>query len=132
MTAIEALEAYSSDHPETIESLLEWPYRRFMRAFDAWQRRRSAERIERQEDAHVAALYANTNMDNPDNNRDQIVRQIQSFYNSLRRQVLGDSQAEVEAPPDPQAEAFFRSSRRNQAMFESPELPGEAAIRRLP
>lgn len=80
----------------------------------------------------MAAMYANTNMDDPENNRDQRVRQLQDYYRALRREVLGDPVVEVPEAPDPQAEAFFRASRRNQAMFDAPEMPGEASISRLP
>lgn len=123
MTPVEALEAYSAEHPETIEDLLQWPARRFFRAFEAWQRRRAAERIERQEDLHVAAMYANTNLDEPDNKRDERVRDVQHFYRSLRREILEGGEL-VEEPPDPQAEAFMRAARRGQAIV-APIMPTE-------
>jgi hypothetical protein len=116
MTAIEALESYSSAHPESIDTLLEWPYRRFVKAFEAWQRRRAIERIERQEDLHIAAMYSNTNMDNPDNHRDQRVRSLQDFYKELRTSIINGGTNEPEAP-DEFAQAFMRAGRRNLAII---------------
>lgn len=103
-----------------------------MKAFEAWQRRRAAERIERQEDAHIAALYANTNMDDPENNRQQRVGELQEYYNELRKAVLGSSDVDVEPETDDQAEAFMRAGRRNLAIAVGPKLPGEDQIRALP
>lgn len=38
---------------------MEWPYRRFIRAFDAFQRRLACDYLRARKIAHVAALYAN-------------------------------------------------------------------------
>ena len=121
MTAIEALEAYSSDHAEKIDDLLEWPYRRFLRAFEAWQRRRAVERIERQEDLHIAAMYSNTNMDMADNKREERVQDLRDFYKELRRSVLESGREQPEAP-DPQADAFMRAGRRSVAVVAPPSV----------
>jgi hypothetical protein len=115
MSPIEALEAYSSSHPETMEQLLNWPYRRFIKAFEAWQRRKAIERTEHQEDLHIAAMYSNTNMDDPDNNRGERVKDVQSFYGSLRQEILGGTRDRSLEPPDEHAEAFMRASRRSVA-----------------
>jgi hypothetical protein len=100
-----------------------------MRAFDAWQRRCAAERIERQEDLHIAACHANTNLDDEKNNREQRVRQLQDYYKALRRHVLGYAVDVEEEVPDPQRDAFMRAGRRNMVTVG---LPGEDAIQRLP
>ena len=57
MTSLEAVEAYSSHHAETFEELLEWPYRRFIKAFGAWQRRNAVDEIEKKKNMHVQAMW---------------------------------------------------------------------------
>lgn len=131
LTAIEALESYSSDHAETVEELLEWPYRRFVKALDSWQRRLAVERVERQEDLHISALYANTNMDNPDNDRIGLVEAVREHYANVRRRILGVHEQEEQL--DEQQEAFMRAGRRNLAIVAPPPvLPGENSIKGLP
>jgi len=77
-------------------------------------------------------MYSNTNMDDPENNRETRVQELQSYYKSLRRAVLGESVDVEEEVADPDRDAFMRASKRNLAAILPPSLPGEESIQRLP
>jgi hypothetical protein len=132
MTALEALEAYSGSHPESVAELLEWPYRRFRKAFSAWSRRVAlAEWSERQR-LHIAALYSNGNLD-PEK-LPYVIEQTEQWYEERKDDALmtDEDRAAHQAMMDTD---FMRASKRSveraiqRAQFQ---MPGSDAIARLP
>lgn len=126
------MESYSGHHPESIEELLEWPYRRFIAAYSAWRRRKLSEEWEAKKTAHVMALHANTNMDIPENKKAERIKEIEESYDKVVDAINGeDIESNVDEMPEEQ-QAFMKAARRGQEMVAPPEMPGERAIANLP
>lgn len=77
-------------------------------------------------------MYANTNMDDPENQRQQRIHELQTYYSELKLVVLGANDIDIEPENDDQAEAFMRAGRRNLAKVLTPKMPGEDQIHALP
>jgi hypothetical protein len=90
------LEWYSAAHSETIEQLMDWPYRRFIKAFEGWQRRLAGEAVDRRHEMHIAAIHANTNWDMEDNDRADHLEKLEEYYIALKNALTRDP-AEVAA-----------------------------------
>ena len=142
MTPIEALESYSSSHPETIRELLEWPRRRFLKAFEAWTRREMVKEWNQRKLDHIAAIYGNPYIES-----DKIASAIQSVeesYESMKRELMTPPEVLAQIDAEIMDAPFMQASRRNQAraVEHSPNadpvviprvsMPGEESFRRLP
>jgi hypothetical protein len=132
MTALEALEAYSSSHPESVETLLEWPARRFRVAFDAWQRREIIKDWQERKRAHLNALLANGNLKEPQ----EAVRQTADFYDEIIDDLMMTDAERVEIEEQMQTpfmqaghRAAARSLERHQVDVQ---MPGERSFARIP
>lgn len=121
----------SSAHPERIEELMEWPYRRFIKAFDAFQRRSVCEDFRGRRTAHIAALYANTNYDSGENDRGAVIQSVELAYEQLIADAWNGTTAKereaasVDTP-------FMRAAQRAIGAIAPPILPGEEAFGALP
>lgn len=62
MTFIDALEQYSSEHPESVEELLAWPATRFEAFYEAFNKRKITEQLERRKLAMISGLHGNPNV----------------------------------------------------------------------
>jgi len=126
LTPLQSLEIYSGNHPETVEQLLEWPYRRFQKAFDNWQKRNQVEEIENRKNLHVSALYANTNYDDEKNNREDHIKNLDEFYELLKDMVWkGPKEVEKEEKELAELEAsdpFLAAGKRNRAKINPMEI----------
>jgi len=114
---------------------MEWPFRRFVKMFDAFQRRTLCDRWEARRSAHIAACIANTNLDSPENDRAGILEKLEFAYDSLIARIWNGgeevvSEAEEEAWQDP----FMRAGRHaaQAVKIRTPVLPGEEVIGSLP
>jgi hypothetical protein len=133
LTAIEFLEEYSGSHPETIEELLEWPYRRVLAAMDAWKRRQAAEEIDKRRLAHIGALYTK-DFDPEKINISDVFEQVEEMYDRLKEEATM-SEADRKRIDEVADTAFMRASRRAVARsieYAQPDLPGMKQIRELP
>ena len=100
-TAIEALEAYSATHPETIEELMTWPWRRFLAAYEAFQRRQACDEMRAMKMAHLGGLAGNTNLDGEKVDRKQITQEIAESYEKAITQIWnGYDEEELEDDDD--------------------------------
>lgn len=112
---------------------MEWPYRRFIKAFDAFQRRLACEYLRARKTAHICALYANTNYDGgEDNPRLQAIMDLEHTYEELITEAWNGSSSATarEEAPEP---AFIQAGRRAMAaMTQQPIMPGEQALAALP
>lgn len=119
MTNLQALESYSSCHPETFDELLEWPYRRFMKVFEVWKKRKITEELDKKRDLRVAASYANTNMDGKDFDRDKHVKDIEDYYEVVKNEILRDpieiEQEQIFEKESEENNLFLQAGKRNLA-----------------
>lgn len=126
---------YSSAHPETVEDLLEWPYRRWRTAFAAWQQRRLRELLDSRRDLHVAAIYSNTNWDDEKNNREEHIKTIEEYYEVLKSAYTKPSdqaqREEEELRAMEENDPFLQASRRNLARSAQVVFPGESSIQQV-
>jgi hypothetical protein len=62
---IETVEAFSSEHNESIETImLDWPSSKFEALYAAYSKRKIADSLSARRDREIAALWGNTNLDN--------------------------------------------------------------------
>lgn len=128
MTSLEALETYSAFHPESFEVLLEWPYRRFIKAFSAWQRRNAVDEIEKRKNLHVSSLYANSNWDDERNNREEQIENLERYYETLKDIVWNPNQVQDENREMQEMESadpFLAAGKRNLRKIVPPSYPNQ-------
>lgn len=120
-----------------MEQLLNWPYRRWIKAFAAWTRRKAVEAVDRRQEAHIAALYSNTNYDSQENDREGAIKRLGEYYDQLR-DVVGRDPEEVRKEAEAlrrmeENDPFLRAGRRNMAISVpvDPMMPGEESIQRF-
>lgn len=93
-----------------------------------------AEQWEEKKRAHIAALYANTNMDMKENNRPEVIKGLERAYDdvieAIRNNTLGEGKKEEEMTPE--EAAFMSAAKRGQARILPPVMPGEETIANLP
>jgi hypothetical protein len=115
---------------------MEWPYRRFLKAFDAFQRRTICDEWKLRKATHLAALYSNTNLDDEKNDRPSIVAKLEQAYDEIIARIWngGDSdEQEVDQADDSAWQSdFMRAGRRALNTIGPPIMPGEDAIGGLP
>lgn len=107
---------------------MEWPYRRFIKAFDAFQRRLACEELRQRRVMHLSALYANTNLDGEDSKRPEIMISVENAYEELIAAAWNgtsiDDVSNAEFDSD-----FIKAGRRNmEVQLQPPMLPGEEVI----
>jgi len=62
---IQTVEAFSSEHFESIDTiLLDWPASKFEALYEAYSKRKIADSLSARRDREIAALWGNTNLDN--------------------------------------------------------------------
>jgi hypothetical protein len=79
VSLIEALEDYSSSHPESIAALCKWSARKFRRFYRAHQKRSIINALEAQKNQMVAALWANSNWDDTKEDKGHRTRAIEGI-----------------------------------------------------
>jgi hypothetical protein len=108
---------------------MEWPYRRFIKAFDAFQRRLICDELRARRVAHIAALHANTNLDDKENDRPKIVGEVERAYEQLIADAWnGTTETQRIEESGALDTGFMRASQRAAI----PVLPGEKVIGALP
>lgn len=63
--------------------MLSWPWKRFEKFYEAFAKRQIAEELTQRKLLIISSFYANTNYDNPEANRDQIIRGIEDNFKGL-------------------------------------------------
>jgi hypothetical protein len=98
VSVIEALEAYSSEHPETIDELLAWPWKRLEAFLEAHQKRKVAEDLNQRKQAQIMALFSNPNWDgeNAEKRQEFIDNMERQFEESLMTIYGGQIQVDEE------------------------------------
>jgi hypothetical protein len=114
---------------------MEWPYRRFFKAFDAFQRRVLCDEWRTRKTTHIAAMFANTNFDDEKNDRPTKITQLEEQYNQIITRIWnGSSEDEMsEAEQEAWESPFMKAGRKAiQSGVESFAMPGESALEALP
>ena len=114
---------------------MEWPWRRFLKAFDAYQRRSLCEEWRQRKVAHITALFSNTNLDDERNDRQAIVDRLEHSYDELIAHIWNGAEGITEekaAEEEQWSSPFMRAGRKALASVQPPVLPGENTIGALP
>jgi hypothetical protein len=99
---IEALEAYSAEHPEEIEDLILWPYKRFEAFYEAHLKRKAVDKLDAAKNALVSGLWSNPNLDDGKNTRQNILRQIEeSFKDAIDSVYNKKEEPDIDFKKDP-------------------------------
>jgi basic membrane lipoprotein Med (substrate-binding protein (PBP1-ABC) superfamily) len=112
---------------------MEWPYRRFIKAFGAFQRRIVIDELRARRVAHIGALYANTNLDGQESPRAQIVSDVENAYeeliaNTWNGTIPGVDEESVETGGEGTFHSDFMNAGRRAMAVQDVELPGEAVM----
>jgi hypothetical protein len=116
------LEHYSSAHPETIDQLLDWPWLRFERFYAAFMLRTLVERLDRQRDAIVAALYGNSVFDeHAEAKRDESIQAVDDSFNQAIAYVRSHASGEPDEDDGyDENDPFWVAAKRGVAEIEVP------------
>lgn len=130
MTSVEALEVYSSHHSETFEELLEWPYRRFIKAFSAWQRRNAVDEVEKRKNMHVQALQGIVEW-KEEGDQFKAIEDAERYYELLKDHVWDPEKAKKENREMQELEnsdPFLKAGKRNIRKIIDPYMPNQNSI----
>jgi hypothetical protein len=114
---------------------MEWPFRRFVKMFDAYQRRTICDRWEARRAAHIAALWANTDLNDEKNDRPGIIDRLEHSYDALTARIWNGEDSETDQAEEESWNDDFirRGSHASRAVkIRTPSLPGEEVIASLP
>jgi len=112
----------SRSHPESIEELMNWPFRRFLKAYEAHQRRTACDEVKQMKLAHISGLHANTNLDGENIDRAEIMQKVAEAYDEVITKIWNGYKEKEDDPDDP----FFKATKRNQEIInQGISLPGE-------
>jgi hypothetical protein len=118
ISLIEALEDYSSSHPETIAELVKWSSTKFERFYASFQKRKVIAGLERQKSEMIAALWSNSNFDDDKGSRKKAIEQIESSYEESLEKI-----ASITSGQEPEEEIdsdnpFFAAAARGMDKLE--------------
>lgn len=77
---IEALELYSSEHPESVEELQNWYWKKFETMFEAFMKRKAVDEARDVKNAMISGLWSNSNYDDNKNTRSKSLKDIENNY----------------------------------------------------
>lgn len=132
MTSLEALEAYSGYHSESFEELLEWPYRRFIKAFSSWQKRRAIDEIENRKNIHVGALLGIIEWKEA-GDQEKAIENVEQYYEKLK-DIVWEPDKHIRENQEmrelEESDPFLRAGKRNiqKVIPVQAALPGQESI----
>lgn len=130
MTALEAIEAFSADRNESFDEVREWPYRRYVKAFSSWQRRKVIEEIENRKLAHLGALYGIIEWKQPED-QEKAIENTDDYYEKLKNLVWNPKMSQEENEEMQaleQADPFIKAGRKSMKKSLPPEFPNQNNI----
>jgi hypothetical protein len=134
LTSLDALEWYSASHADTFEELKEWPYRRFIKAFSSFQRRKAVDEIENKKNMLISAYYGITEWKG-EGDQQKAIKSAEEYYEKLKDIIWNPNKAKEESEELRELESndpFLAASRRNIQKVIPPELPGQKTLESLP
>lgn len=77
------------------------------------------------------AMHANTNMDVPENKKQEKIMTLEQHYDQVIDVINGNAPVEDEAEMTEDQQSFMKAARRGQAIAAPPRMPGEETISNL-
>lgn len=92
------------------------------------RQRKAVESIENQKHLIIASLYANTNLDSEDNNRSEVIKQVEGHFNKAIRIVYDPDYAKKQEAQIDWNNPFWQAAKRGyqKAWSVRPELRPDA------
>lgn len=111
---MEAIEHYTSQHGgDSFDDVLEWPWMRFESAYEAMLKRELVTDLDKRKTALVGALWANSNWDGEEADRDSAIQKLEESYEKsvgiIYGYVVADELSEDEVDWD---DPFFAAAKR--------------------
>jgi hypothetical protein len=94
--AIEALESYSSEHPESIDDLKDWYWKKFETMYEAFLKRKTIEDASQIKAAMISGLWANTNLDDGKDTRQKALTDIEESFQRAVNYIYNGTTEEEE------------------------------------
>ena len=120
---IQTVEAFSSEHNESIETImLDWPATKFEALYDAYAKRKIADSLSERRDLEIAALWGNTNLDNEKKPelRQELMNALDTQYSNAIAYLYGEiDPAEDETDWD---DPFLAPTKRKMEEMSLPKL----------
>lgn len=108
---------------------MEWPYRRFIKFFEAFQRRTIIDEWKQRKVMHISALYGNGYI----KDLQEAVQKIENSYDEIIHQLSLGGASEIQKKTDEaMSDPFMRAGRRAKQGVKPIVMPGEDAIASLP
>lgn len=130
MTALEALEAFSADRNESMNEILEWPYRRYVKAFSSWQRRKVIEEIENRKIVHIGALFSIIEWKQASDQEDAIAN-AENYYEMMKNIVWNpklNQEENEEMQKIEESDSFLKAGKRNRQKLSPASFVGQEEI----
>lgn len=91
------MEQYSSEHPESIEELKGWYWKKFETLFAAFLKRKAVEEAREVKNAMISGLWSNSNYDDNKNTRQKALKDIENNYQDAIRIIYnGPEEYEID------------------------------------
>jgi hypothetical protein len=119
--AIEALESYSAEHPESIQELQNWYWKKFETLYKAFIKRKAVEDASKVRNAMIAGLWGNSNFDDDKNTRQKALTDIEESFQRAVNYIYNET-TEDDEHKEMMKDPFFA------AINNSDEVTTEAPI----
>lgn len=105
-----------------MDSILDWPWKRFEVMYEAFMKRSLLDSLDRRKDAMIAALWANSGFEGNEGakNRSQIIEDIETQYDEAVRKIQIGIPEEEQEEKIAEDNPFFRPVKRAMAKLETP------------
>lgn len=120
---METVEAFSSEHNESIETLLfEWPSSKFEALYEAYSKRKIADSLSSRRDREIAALWGNPNLDNEKDPelRQKLMDAVDEQFSRAIAVLYGD--IEIEEKDLDWEDPFLAPAKKSMEKMKLPEL----------
>lgn len=101
---IQTVEAFSSEHNESIDTLLfDWPASKFEALYEAYSKRKIADALSARRDAEMANLWGNPNLDSAEKPhlRQEMMDAVDTQFSTAIAALYGEIEEEVVDWDDP-------------------------------
>lgn len=118
---IETVEAFTSEHNESIDTVLfDWPSSKFEALYEAYSRRKIADALSARRDQEIAALWGNTNLDTEKDPelRQKMMDAVDKQFSDAIAALYGDLEEEEVDWDDP----FLAPTKKSMEDMKLPEI----------
>ena len=113
INAIEAIESYTSSHPERISEILyEWPWQKFEALYEAHVKREQTDKAANERLAYITGIIANTNLDDGKQSKTRALESIDINYQDMVKSIYNVIEKDI-------------VDLKNDPFFAAMKIPGQ-------